>query len=88
MSTQKKQKKTKTKENDRHSTNPSSNIDQETNIECDTSSSTSNINNIQQDENIDTSSGTTTIHNIHQDENIQNAETENALPLHEQQLGR
>ena len=63
-------------------------IDQETNIGCDTSNSTSNINNIQQDENIDTSSGTTKIHNIHQDENIQNAETENALPLHEQQLGR
>ena len=48
---------------------------------------TSNINNIQQDEITDTSSGTTTIHNIHQDENIQNAETEIALSLHEQQLG-
>ena len=84
MNTQKKQK----KENDGHSTNPSSYIDQETNIECDISSSTSNINNIQQDENIDISSGTTTIHNIHQDEIIQNAETGNALPLHDQQLGR
>ena len=41
------------------------------------------ISNIQQDKNIDTSSGTTTIYNIHQDENIQNAETENAFPLHE-----
>ena len=67
-------------------TNQSSNIDQDTNIECDTSSCSTNIHNIQQDENIDTSRATTSIHNVQLDENIHNAVTENELSPNEQQV--
>ena len=79
------QKKKKTK-NDTNVTTLSSNIGQEINIECDMSIGQSNINNIQQHDNIDTSSSTTNTHNFQQDENIQNAETENAVLLNEEQL--
>ena len=79
------QKKQRTK-NDTNATTLSSNITQEINIECDSSIGQSNIKKIQSHDNIDTVRSTTNIHNFQQDEHIQNAETENAVLLNEQQL--
>ena len=86
---QQKQIKTQKKQKSKNYTNIttlSSNIGQEINIEFDTSIGQSNINNIQWHDNIDTSSSITNTHNFQQDKNIQNAETENAVLLNEEQL--